>query len=92
MEVYYRKYAMTFKYRCMRWIGDIKFKRKKKKQRRSQPLPKYTPPNRTPEQQLEIDNEMKRLYKEYHVSFAEKIRRHFEKRKTDKQQQAQQGG
>ena len=92
MEVYYRKYAMTFKYRFMRWIGDIKFKRKKKKQRRSQPLPKYTPPNRTPEQQLEIDNEMKRLYKEYHVSFAEKIRRHFEKRKTDKQQQAQQGG
>ncbi len=92
MEVYYRKYAMTFKYRFMRWIGDIRFKRKKKKQRRSQPLPKYTPPNRTPEQQLEIDNEMKRLYKEYHVSFAEKIRRHFEKRKTDKQQQAQQGG
>ncbi|MBR1423241.1 MAG: DUF2357 domain-containing protein [Ruminococcus sp.] len=95
MEVYYKKYAMTFRYRFMRWIGDIKFKRKKKKQRKSQPLPKYTPPNRTPEQQLEIDNEMKRLYKEYHVSFAEKIRRHFEKRKTDKQQQeqqAQQGG
>ncbi len=87
MEVYYKKYGGTFKYRFMRWIGDIKFKRKKKKQRKSQPLPKYTPPNRTPEAQLEIDNEMKRLYKEYHVGRIEKIKRHFEDKKKMKEQQ-----
>ena len=71
----------------MRWIGDIKFKRKKKKQRKSQPLPKYTPPNRTPEAQLEIDKEMKRLYKEYHVGRIEKIKRYFEDKKKMKEQQ-----
>ena len=95
MEVYYRKYGGTFKYRFMRWIGDIKFKRKKKKQRKNQPLPKFTPPNRTPEQQREIDVEMARLYKEYHVGRIEKIKRRIKDRREQKDkiaQEMQQGG
>ncbi len=75
MEVYYRKYGQTFRYKFMRFIGDIKFKRKKRLEAKNKPKPKYTPPNRTPEQQREIDIEMKRLYKEYHVTVIEKIRR-----------------
>lgn len=78
MEGYYRKYAQTFKYRFMRKIGDIKFKRKKKKERKNQPRPVYKPPVRTPEEQRRIDTEMKRLYKEYHVTYAERFRRWFE--------------
>lgn len=78
MEGYYKKYAQTFKYRFMRKIGDIKFKRKKKKERKSKPRPVYKPPVRTPEQQREIDTMMKRLYKEYHVTLAERFRRWFE--------------
>ncbi len=75
MEVYYRKYAKSFKYSFMRSIDDYKFKKKKRKQLKNKPKPAYKPPVRTPEQQLEIDNEMKRLYREYHVSIAEKISR-----------------
>lgn len=78
MEGYYKKYAQTFKYRFMRKIGDIKFKRKKKKELKNKPRPPYKPPVRTPEQQREIDMEMKRLYKEYHVTYAERFRRWLE--------------
>ena len=78
MEGYYKKYAQTFKYRFMRKIGDIKFKRKKKKERRNKPRPVYKPPVRTAEEQRKIDAEMKRLYKEYHVSVAERFRRWLE--------------
>ncbi len=74
MEVYYKKYAQTFKYRTMRKIQDIKFQRKRKKQRRSQPRPVYQS-RYTPEQQLEIQQEMRALYKEYHVSTWEHFRR-----------------
>ncbi len=75
MEVYYRKYAKTFKYSFIRSIDDYKFKKKKRKQLKNKPKPVYTPPNRTPEQQLEINNEMKRLYREYHVTIREKLTR-----------------
>ena len=88
MEVYYRKYGQTFRYKFMRFIGDIKFKRKKRLEAKNKPKPKYTPPNRTPEQQAEIDREMKRLYKEYHVTVFEKIKRVIEEiqinRRADK--------
>ena len=75
MEVYYRKYAGTFKYRFRRYLEDRKFKKKRKLAAKNKPKPTYTPPKRTPEQQREIDLEMKRLYREYHVSRFEKIRR-----------------
>lgn len=78
MEVYYRKYALTFKYRLMRAIADYKFRKKKEKERKSKPRPVYTPPPLTEEQRLAIEREMKRLYKTYHVSTAEKIRRWIE--------------
>ena len=78
MEVYYKKYAQTYKYRLMRSIDNYKFKKRKKAQMKGKPKPVFVPPNRTPEEQLAIDNEMKRLYKEYHVSVAVKIGRWFE--------------
>ena len=78
MEGYYKKYAQTFKYRFMRKIGDIKFKRKKKKERKNKPRPVYKPPVRTAQEQREIDQMMKKLYKQYHVTVFEKLRRWFE--------------
>lgn len=78
MEVYYRKYAQTTKYRIMRDIADIKFKRKKRKEAKGKPKPVFVPPKRTAEEQLAIDTEMKRLYKEYHVTIFEKIKRKIE--------------
>lgn len=75
MEVYYRKYAMTFKYRFRRYLEDRKFKKKRAQQNKNKPKPTYTPPKRTPEEQREIDLEMKRLYREYHVSVFEKLKR-----------------
>lgn len=90
MEVYYRKYAQTFNYRFRRSIEDMKFKRKKAKEQRGKPRPKYTPPQRTPEQEQEIQREMQRLYREYHVSAAEKVRRWFEKFKKQPAEEAQQ--
>lgn len=86
MEVYYRKYAQEAKYQFRRLINDIKFKHKKKKAQKNKPRPAYVPPNRTPEQQREIDREMKRLYKEYHVSIFEKISRALENRKLEKKE------
>lgn len=74
MEVYYKKYAQTFKYRTLRRIQDRKFQKKRKKERLSKPLPVYKP-KYSPEQQAEINKEMRALYKKYHVSKAERIRR-----------------
>ena len=84
MEVYYKKYGHSLKYDLMRFIGDVKFKRKKRLEQKGKPRPAYTPPVRTPEEQQAIDREMKRLYKEYHVSLPEKIIRAWENRKTEK--------
>lgn len=90
MEVYYRKYGQTFRYKFMRFIGDMKFKRKKRLEAKNKPKPKYTPPKRTAEEQAAIDKEMKRLYKEYHVTVFMKIKRYFEEleleRRMDKGQ------
>ena len=76
MEVYYKKYAQTFKYRTMRSIQDRKFQRKRKKDRKTKPRPVYKS-KYTPEQQAEIQREMRALYREYHVSIFENIRRWF---------------
>ncbi|WP_295129826.1 signal peptidase I [Ruminococcus sp.] len=81
MEVYYKKYAKTFKYRLLRSIDDYKFKKRKKAQMKGKPKPVYNPPKRTPEEQQAINTEMKRLYKEYHVSAIEKVRRHIEEQR-----------
>ena len=86
MEVYYKKYAGTFKYRFRRYLEDRKFKKKRKQQAKNRPKPTYTPPNRTPEQQREIDLEMKRLYREYHVSKFEKLRRWNKERRRIKKE------
>ncbi len=80
MERYYRKYARTFKYRFLRSIDDRKFKKKRRQQMKGKPKPKYIPPQRTPEEQKAIDDRIKALYKEYHVSVPEKIRRRNEER------------
>lgn len=84
MEVYYRKYARSVKYDFLRFVGDMKFKRKKRKADKNKPKPAYTPPNRTPEEQKAIDLEMKRLYREYHVSVVKKIVLAIQERKKDK--------
>lgn len=89
MEVYYRKYAGTFKYRFRRYLEDRKFKKKRKLAAKNKPKPTYTPPKRTPEEQREIDLEMKRLYREYHVSRFEKIRRWNKERKRLKKEMAE---
>lgn len=80
MERYYRKYARTFKYRFLRSIDDRKFKKKRRQQMKGKPKPKYVPPQRTAEEQKAIDDRIKALYKEYHVSTAEKIRRRKDER------------
>ena len=84
MEVYYKKYGHSFKYDLMRFIGNVKFKRKKRLEQKNRPRPAYTPPVRTPEEQQAIDREMKRLYREYHVSLPDRIIRAFENRKREK--------
>lgn len=76
MEVYYKKYAQTFKYRILRHIQDYKFKRKRKKEMQSKPRPVYKS-KLTPEQQLEVQQQMRSLYKRYHVSLYERLRRWF---------------
>lgn len=76
MEYYYRKYAQSFKYRTIRDIEDIKFKRKRNKRLRNSKRPEYKP-SLTPEQQKQVQKEMRALYKMYHVSVFERIRRWF---------------
>lgn len=73
--VYYKKYATNFPYNVLRFIDDQKFKRKRKKANKDNPKPKFTPPNRTPEETKAIELQMKTLYKTYHVSVIEKIKR-----------------
>ncbi|WP_295210471.1 DUF2357 domain-containing protein [Ruminococcus sp.] len=81
MEVLYEKYAPDFKYDVKRRINNAKFKRKKRLAKKNQPPRPYTPPQRTEEEQKAIDAEMKRLYREYHVSAVEKLKRFVKERK-----------
>lgn len=75
MEVYYRKYASSLYYQLLRSIDDYKFKKKKRAQMKNKPRPVYKPPVRTKEETLAIQKEMQRLYKTYHVSVSERVRR-----------------
>ncbi len=86
MEVYYRKYGHSLKYDFMRFISDMKFKRKKRIEQKNKPKPAYTPPVRTPEEQREIDIEMKRLYREYHVNLFSKAIRAVETRRRERKE------
>ena len=86
MERYYRKYARTFKYRFLRSIDDRKFKKKRRKEMRNRPKPVYNPPVRTPEQEQAVQQEMKRLYREYHVSVFERIHRSYKEFKRNRSQ------
>ena len=86
IEIYYRKYAQEAKYQLRRLIEDYKFKRKKKLEAKNKPKFKYTPPKRTPEEQQAIDREMRRLYREYHVSWPEKLRRALETRRQERKE------
>ena len=86
MEVYYRKYARVAKYQIRRFISDWKFKRKKRRADKSKPRPAYTPPARTAEETAAIQAEMQRLYKEYHVSWLEKLARAWQERKQEKRE------
>ena len=75
MEVYYRKYAKTFRYAFRRKIEDRRFRKKREKEMRGKPLPQYIPPKRTAEELAAHHNEMQRLYKVYYVSRIERLRR-----------------
>lgn len=86
MEIYYKKYSTDFKYKFRRDIDDIKFKRKKKKAEKNKPRPVYVPPKRTPEEQAAINAQMKKYYKEYHVSHIRRFYR-FLKSKTKAEQE-----
>lgn len=86
MEFYYKKYSSDTKYRVRRDIEDIKFKRKKKKAAKNAPRPAYVPPKRTPEEQAAINAQMKKYYKEYHVSLIRRLYRYL-KSKTKAEQE-----
>ena len=76
-EVYYKKYATNFPYSWRRFLANQKFKRKKLAEEKKNPKPKptFVPPKRTAEEQKAIDLQMRTLYREYHVSLIETIRR-----------------
>ena len=74
-EVYYKKYATNFPYNIRRFFEDQKFKRKRKKAAKNKPKPVWNPPNRSAEETKAIQVQMKKLYKEYHVSVRERIKR-----------------
>ena len=67
-EVYYAKYATNFPYNIKRYFKDQKFKRKKAKEAKNRPKPKYTPPVRTAEEELAIRRQMRTLYRTYRVT------------------------
>ena len=73
--VYYKKYATNFPYSFVRFFKDQKFKRKRRKEAKNKPKPVWNPPVRTEEETRAIELEMRALYKEYHVSVRERMRR-----------------
>ncbi len=84
IEVIYEKYAPYLKYDVKRRIKNRQFKKRKHLERKNRPPRPYIPPQRTAEKQKAIDTEMKRLYKEYHVSAVGRMARHL-KEKYSKQ-------
>lgn len=84
IEIIYEKYAPYLKYDVKRHIKNRQFKKRKRLERKNRPPRPYIPPQRTAEEQKAIDTEMKRLYKEYHVSAVGRMARHL-KEKYSKQ-------
>lgn len=84
IEIIYEKYAPYLKYDVKRRIKNRQFKKRKRLERKNRPPRPYIPPQRTAEEQKAIGTEMKRLYKEYHVSAVGRMARHL-KEKYSKQ-------
>lgn len=80
IEVIYEKYAPYLKYDVKRRIKNRQFKKRKRLERKNRPPRPYIPPQRTAEEQKAIDTEMKRLYKEYHVSAVGRMARHLKEK------------
>lgn len=80
IEIIYEKYAPYLKYDVKRRIKNRQFKKRKRLERKNRPPRPYIPPQRTAEEQRAIDTEMKRLYKEYHVSAVGRMARHLKEK------------
>lgn len=80
IEIIYEKYAPYLKYDVKRRIKNRQFKKRKRLERKNRPPRPYIPPQRTAEEQKAIDAEMKRLYKEYHVSAVGRMARHLKEK------------
>lgn len=80
IEIIYEKYAPYLKYDVKRHIKNRQFKKRKRLERKNRPPRPYIPPQRTAEEQKAIDTEMKRLYKEYHVSAVGRMARHLKEK------------
>lgn len=80
IEIIYEKYAPYLKYDVKRHIKNRQFKKRKRLERKNRPPRPYIPPQRTAEEQKAIDAEMKRLYKEYHVSAVGRMARHLKEK------------
>lgn len=80
IEIIYEKYAPYLKYDVKRHIKNRQFKKRKRLERKNRPPRPYIPPQRTAEEQKAIDIEMKRLYKEYHVSAVGRMARHLKEK------------
>lgn len=80
IEIIYEKYAPYLKYDVKSRIKNRQFKKRKRLERKNKPPRPYIPPQRTAEEQKAIDTEMKRLYKEYHVSAVGRMARHLKEK------------
>lgn len=80
IEIIYEKYAPYLKYDVKRRIKNRQFKKRKRLERKNRPPRPYIPPQRIAEEQKAIDTEMKRLYKEYHVSAVGRMARHLKEK------------
>ena len=80
IEIIYEKYAPYLKYDVKRRIKNRQFKKRKRLERKNRPPRPYISPQRTAEEQKAIDTEMKRLYKEYHVSAVGRMARHLKEK------------